>query len=65
MYWISRRLTFTPYHTPCCTNVLKGGTAINLFVREDLPRLSVDIDLIYLSLQSREESLLGTVVLMN
>lgn len=27
---------------------LKGGTAINLFVR-DLPRLSVDIDLTYLS----------------
>lgn len=26
---------------------LKGGTAINLFVR-DLPRLSVDIDLVYL-----------------
>ncbi|GAA4808872.1 hypothetical protein GCM10011365_16980 [Marinicella pacifica] len=26
---------------------LKGGTAINLFV-EDLPRLSVDIDLVYL-----------------
>lgn len=27
---------------------LKGGTAINLFLREDFPRLSVDIDLIYL-----------------
>ena len=26
---------------------LKGGTAINLFVR-DMPRLSVDIDLAYL-----------------
>ena len=26
---------------------LKGGTAINLFVR-DLPRLSVDIDLVFL-----------------
>ena len=39
--------------------VLKGGTAINLFVLEELPRLSVDIDLIYLPLQSREESLLG------
>ena len=26
---------------------LKGGTAINLFVR-DFPRLSVDIDLVYL-----------------
>jgi predicted nucleotidyltransferase component of viral defense system len=32
---------------------LKGGTAINLFYR-DLPRLSVDIDLLYLPLESRE-----------
>lgn len=31
---------------------LKGGTAINLFVR-DLPRLSVDIDLTYLPLDNR------------
>jgi predicted nucleotidyltransferase component of viral defense system len=35
---------------------LKGGTAINLFVR-DLPRLSVDIDLVYLPLHERKESL--------
>jgi hypothetical protein len=35
---------------------LKGGTAINLFVR-DMPRLSVDIDLTYLPLQSYPESL--------
>lgn len=35
---------------------LKGGTAINLFVR-DLPRLSVDIDLTYLPVRAREESL--------
>jgi len=35
---------------------LKGGTAINLFVR-DLPRLSVDIDLTYLPVARREESL--------
>ena len=35
---------------------LKGGTAINLFVR-DLPRLSVDIDLAYLPVAGREESL--------
>lgn len=35
---------------------LKGGTAINLFVR-DMPRLSVDIDLTYLPVQSREQSL--------
>lgn len=33
--------------------VLKGGTALNLFVF-DLPRLSVDIDLNYVGMQSRE-----------
>ena len=37
---------------------LKGGTAINLFIR-DMPRLSVDIDLTYLPLESREDSLKG------
>ena len=35
---------------------LKGGTAINLFVR-DFPRLSVDIDLAYILLESRELAL--------
>ena len=35
---------------------LKGGTAINLFVR-DMPRLSVDIDLTYLPIQPRPQSL--------
>ena len=35
---------------------LKGGTAINLFYR-DLPRLSVDIDLTYLPIADRGESL--------
>ena len=35
---------------------LKGGTAINLFCR-DLPRLSVDIDLTYLPIKDRAESL--------
>lgn len=35
---------------------LKGGTAINLFVR-DLPRLSVDLDLVYLPVADRESSL--------
>ena len=39
---------------PCFA--LKGGTAINLFVR-DLPRLSVDIDLAYLPVEDRETSL--------
>src|ERR1700675_2729843 len=35
---------------------LKGGTAINLFVR-NMPRLSVDVDLTYLPLLPRAESL--------
>lgn len=37
---------------------LKGGTAINLFVR-DFPRLSVDIDLAYLPLEARDEALVN------
>lgn len=35
---------------------LKGGTAINLFIR-DMPRLSVDIDLVYLPIEERNTSL--------
>lgn len=35
---------------------LKGGTAINLFIR-DMPRLSVDIDLTYLPIEPREQFL--------
>lgn len=35
---------------------LKGGTALNLFIR-NMPRLSVDIDLAYLPVQDREISL--------
>ena len=37
---------------------LKGGTAINLFVR-DMPRLSVDIDLTYLPVADRATSLVA------
>lgn len=35
---------------------LKGGTAINLFVR-NMPRLSVDIDLVYLPMDDRKNAL--------
>jgi len=35
---------------------LKGGTAINFFIR-DVPRYSVDIDLTYLPLETRENTL--------
>ncbi len=37
---------------------LKGGTAINFFVR-DFPRLSVDIDLVYLPIEDRPTTLAG------
>ena len=39
---------------------LKGGTAINLFIR-NLPRLSVDIDLAYLPVSDREDMVAGMV----
>lgn len=45
-----------PYVAAETCFALKGGTAINLFVR-DMPRLSVDIDLAYLPVQARAESL--------
>jgi len=35
---------------------LKGGTAINFFIR-DIPRLSVDIDLTYVPLDGRETAI--------
>ncbi len=45
---------------PCVSKedcfALKGGTAINMFVR-DMPRLSVDIDLMYLPVEDRQTSL--------
>jgi hypothetical protein len=41
---------------PCFA--LKGGTAINLFIR-NMPRLSVDIDLTYLPVADRSSSLKG------
>ena len=43
---------------------MKGGTALNLFV-EDMPRLSVDIDVVYVAhRKGREEALaeIGAVV---
>lgn len=43
---------------------LKGGTAINLFVR-DLPRLSVDIDLTFLPVAERAESLATVTSALN
>ena len=49
-------LRVIPYLSSFKKLALKGGTAINFFIR-DLPRLSVDIDLVYLPLRERGESL--------
>lgn len=49
-------LSVLPYIARENVFALKGGTAINLFYR-NMPRLSVDIDLTYLPLGAREESL--------
>ena len=45
-----------PYISKHKCFALKGGTAINLFL-QDLPRISVDIDLTYLPLKPRQEAL--------
>ena len=45
-----------PLVAPETVFALKGGTAINLFLR-DMPRLSVDIDLTYVPVADRESSL--------
>ena len=49
-------LRVLPYVAEESHFALKGGTAINLFVR-DMPRLSVDIDLTYLPIADRDTSL--------
>lgn len=43
---------------------LKGGTAINLFF-QDMPRLSVDIDLTYLPVEDRKTSLVAISCALN
>jgi len=57
-YQVKTLLNILPAVSEVDSFALKGGTAINLFFR-DMPRLSVDIDLIYLPLLNREQSLLG------
>ena len=49
-------LQILPYVAKEKKFALKGGTAINLFVR-NMPRLSVDIDLTYLPLDNRTDAL--------
>lgn len=57
-------LTVLPYVSREKSFALKGGTAINLFVR-DMPRLSVDIDLTYLPLDPRDEALINIQEALN
>ena len=49
-------LRILPYVMRDSRFALKGGSALNLFIR-DLPRLSVDIDLTYLPIEDRESTL--------
>jgi hypothetical protein len=49
-------LRLLPYVAEETVFALKGGTAINLFVR-NMPRLSVDIDLTYLPFDPRSTAL--------
>ena len=49
-------LQILPYVAKEKIFALKGGTAINLFIRE-MPRLSIDIDLTYLPLDNRSKAL--------
>lgn len=53
---VSLLMRILPYVAEEKCFALKGGTAINLFVR-DMPRLSVDIDLTYLPVGPRPDSL--------
>jgi Nucleotidyl transferase AbiEii toxin, Type IV TA system len=48
-------LRILPYVMRDSRFALKGGSALNLFIR-DLPRLSVDIDLTYLLLPDTEST---------
>ncbi len=49
-------LQLIPYVAEHECFALKGGTAINLFLR-DFPRLSVDIDLVFLPMMERQDAL--------
>jgi predicted nucleotidyltransferase component of viral defense system len=53
---VERMLQILPHVMAEKVFALKGGTAINFFVR-DVPRLSVDIDLAYTPVQDRSTSL--------
>lgn len=49
-------LDLLPYVLADPRVAIKGGTAINMFYR-DLPRISVDIDLVYVPIKEREKTL--------
>jgi predicted nucleotidyltransferase component of viral defense system len=49
-------LQLLPFFSDNNIFAVKGGTAINFFIR-DLPRLSVDIDLVYLPINDRKKAI--------
>jgi len=49
-------LDIIPFVSDLDSIAMKGGTAINFFIR-NLPRLSVDIDLVYTRISNRKDSL--------
>lgn len=53
-------LALIPHVAKETSLALKGGTAINLFVRE-MPRLSVDIDLTYLPISENRDTALKNI----
>ena len=55
---VSLLIQVLPYVAEEKCFALKGGTAINLFVH-NFPRLSVDIDLAYLPLETRDEAIIN------
>ncbi len=56
MFQVDLLLRCLPHVASCESFALKGGTAINFFLL-DMPRLSVDIDVTFLPIKDREESL--------
>lgn len=60
-YQVELLLKVIPYVIEDKRFALKGGTAINLFLR-NMPRLSVDIDLTYILIESRQTQKLEKIL---
>ncbi len=62
--YVALMLKTLPFITKEKCFSLKGGTAINLFVR-NMPRLSIDIDLAYIGLESRNKAIANSELALN